>query len=90
MLQGECIAYFPTISGTSEYDCLSYMHVGQHGSASLPPMGKAAKPSEYAELRAELESLGYILEIRRRASQNDNIKRRAELKTLPSKTCSPI
>jgi hypothetical protein len=60
---GDVIALFPTIPGTNDpYDCESYQHVGQHGSAD--PNGviqdtKLAKPSEYADLMKELHSVGY-------------------------------
>ncbi len=60
---GGIIALFPTELGTDDpYTSNSYEHVGQHGSAD--PVGliqrtTAAKPAEYADLLAELESIGY-------------------------------
>ena len=60
---GDIIALFPTEPGTNDpYTSSSYEHVGQHGSAD--PVGliqrtTPAKPSEYADLMAELESVGY-------------------------------
>ena len=60
---GDVIALFPTLVGTMDpYTCESYEHVGQHGSAD--PQGvmqatKPAKPAEYADLMAELKSIGY-------------------------------
>ena len=60
---GDIIAIFPTETGTLDpYTSSSYEHVGQHGSAD--PVGliqrtTPAKPSEYADLLAELESVGY-------------------------------
>ena len=60
---GDVIAIFPTETGTLDpYTSSSYEHVGQHGSAD--PVGliqrtTPAKPSEYADLLAELESVGY-------------------------------
>ena len=60
---GDIIAIFPTELGTNDpYTSSSYEHVGQHGSAD--PVGVIrdtvpAKPSEYADLRAELEGVGY-------------------------------
>ncbi len=60
---GDVIALFPTELGDpSPYTCSSYETVGQHGAAdpvSVIQMTKAAKPSEYADLLAELRSLGY-------------------------------
>lgn len=61
--EGDIIALFPTQLGTCDpYTCGSYEHVGQHGPAD--PVGvvrrtKPAKPGEYADLLAELESIGY-------------------------------
>lgn len=61
---GDVIALFPTLLGTMDpYTCSSYEAVGQHGAAD--PWGvinrtKSAKPSEYADLKEELEkSIGY-------------------------------
>jgi hypothetical protein len=57
------IALFPTEPGTNDpYTCSSYEHVGQHGSAD--PNGviqrtTVAAPSEYADLKKELENIGY-------------------------------
>ena len=71
---GEVIALFPQEPATSDgWQCMSYMHVGQHGSAD--PMivqdTKAATPKESAPLVAELLSLGYRLDIRKRFGRND-------------------
>jgi hypothetical protein len=54
------IALFPDMSegrGTIG----SYMHIGQHSAASelLLTQLKPAEPDEYADLKAELERLGY-------------------------------
>ncbi len=60
---GGIIAIFPTELGTNDpYTSSSYEHIGQHGAAD--PVGliqrtKPAKPSEYADLMTELESVGY-------------------------------
>ena len=73
------IALFPEIAGDScPYStCLSYMHVGQHGAASVelasyPP----ARPTDYRELHNELtKQVGYDLTISNRFSQKDLDKR---------------
>ena len=66
---GDIIALFPEepFSYTSDL-CMSYMHIGQHGAASLEIIfeTKLAKPEEYKDLKEELESLGYILEVKRK------------------------
>ena len=71
---GEIIAIFPQEPATPDgWECMSYMHVGQHGSAD--PMivqdTKAATPKESAPLVAELLSIGYRLDIRKKFTRND-------------------
>ena len=59
---GDVIALFPQIAGNiGGWTCQSYMHVGQHGSASpdIVNITRLAKPEEYAELHDELEQIGY-------------------------------
>jgi len=60
---GEVIALFPTLVGTmNPYTCMSYLHIGQHGSTDLQEVvwvTKPAKPAEYADLLEELKSIGY-------------------------------
>jgi hypothetical protein len=45
-----------------------YAHIGQHGevSPSYFRMCSKATPEEYADLKAELERIGYDLEVRQR------------------------
>jgi hypothetical protein len=82
---GDVIALFPTVPGTYDpYTCSSYVHVGQHGSADPQYVingTRAAKPSEYAELRKELESApyGYRLKIYKRLQRSFFDVRRKEL-----------
>ncbi len=66
---GEVIALFPEVQANyNKCDCGSYLHVGQHGAASyfITDRTKPAKPNEYESLRQELESIGYVLDIRKR------------------------
>lgn len=60
---GEIIAIFPETLQNGE--CDSYMHIGQHGACTsgIPSFTKLAKPSEYRDLKKELESIGYKLKI---------------------------
>ena len=69
--RGEVIALFPEVPGGSHLrpsDCLSYMHVGQHGAAdpdfvvseSLPA---ASADSEVRALADELHNAGYDLKV---------------------------
>ena len=59
---GEVIALFPQEPATRDgWECMSYMHVGQHGSADpfVVNHTKPAMPWEYSELYKELKSIGY-------------------------------
>jgi hypothetical protein len=71
--EGDIIAMFPEIQADqNRCDCLSYQHIGQHGPASyfLVDRTKLAIAAEYAELKAELESIGYDLIIRKRINKH--------------------
>lgn len=83
-LQGEIIALFPELLGTnSPYTCLSYVHVGQHGSASAESFGIPAKESEYTPLLRELESIGYDdLQICYKFTHADYLKRKQEINRI--------
>ena len=68
---GEIIALFPTLPGDNTMaTCLSYAHVGQHGSCHVDVVdGKTtvlATPEEYKDLYDELTSIGYNLKIYKR------------------------
>jgi hypothetical protein len=66
---GDVIAVFPELPGTIQWlFCMCYEHVGQHGSANVELMRSLApaKPEEYADLKEELESIGYNLKVYRR------------------------
>lgn len=59
---GNVIAIFPELLGTFDPDtCLSYMHIGQHGSCEDEIMEELelATSEEYHDLYVELESIGY-------------------------------
>ena len=71
---GEVIALFPEVAATvSGHDCESYMHIGQHGAASpwITGSTRPATPEEYAPLKCELESIGYVLRIVKRFTRAD-------------------
>ena len=69
----EVIALFPYEIADMKGNCLSYQHIGQHGAANYSAIvyeSRPATPAEYADLKAELEKLGYQLEvIRKRNNQ---------------------
>lgn len=72
---GEVIALFPQEPATCDgWLCVSYMHVGQHGSADpfIVNDTKPAMPYEYADLYNELKSIGYDdLVVCKRFNKND-------------------
>lgn len=61
---GEIIALFPEEIADPHGNIMSYAHMGQHGAAS-PKLKhlRNAKPSQYADLKRELERIGYELKI---------------------------
>jgi hypothetical protein len=67
-LDDDLFAYFPemldSISGKVFY-YTAYSHVGQHSAChtEYAKESRPATPEEYAPLKAELESIGYNLEI---------------------------
>lgn len=64
----EILALFPDLSeGGALIE--SYRHIGQHGGADYSHCMRQsipARPDEYADLKAELEGIGYNLLIRKR------------------------
>ena len=71
MFNGEVIALFPEEKWSDRGDVNSYMHVGQHGGADYSGVIRASRkatPKEYADLKAELKSIGYKVEVKERAS----------------------
>ena len=68
--KGEIIALFP-YERESNRLCLSYMHIGQHGSANYHYVisdSQPVKETEYKPLFDELESIGYNLIVKQKAS----------------------
>lgn len=67
---GEIIALFPAEKWTrGDYTCTSYCHVGQHCAAdynSVVLRTTLATPEEYADLKVELERIGYELDIKKK------------------------
>jgi hypothetical protein len=68
----EIIALFPEQEGSGVGLVGSYMHIGQHGDADYFGMmdkTKPAKPSQYIDLKEELELIGYNLKVVKRGAQ---------------------
>ena len=81
---GEVTAIMPEILGTADpYTCTCYAHMGQHGACNMSIVNQCSRPAtaeETARLLAELESLGYRVEIIKRLNQQAYLDaRRAEL-----------
>ena len=68
------IAIFPEIPGDSNpYNCLSYQHIGQHGTCDPSYIIRNSKPAtgqQHHDLKAELESMEYDLKVISRQSSN--------------------
>ncbi len=77
------LAVFPAEPGTnSPYTCSCYAHMGQHATCdeSYAASLKPAKPGEYADLKRELERIGYRLDVRSRFTKHDLAARKAALR----------
>jgi hypothetical protein len=82
--KGSVEAWFPGLPGTNNYyrDMMTYAHMGQHGSGDIGYMQsetRPAKPSEYANLKRELESVPYEYKLRvvKRMTQKHYEQRKA-------------
>lgn len=67
--RGDIIALFPYEMFDTHGHCMSYQHIGQHGGADYEgciSMSRAACTWEYANLKIELERIGYNLDVRKR------------------------
>ena len=63
---GDIIALMPHDVETFDGCINSYMHVGQHSSANynrVIQISKLATETEYADLKEELESIGYVVNV---------------------------
>jgi hypothetical protein len=81
---GDIIALFPEIVGDCDWrnNCQSYMHVGQHGSASYSGVMQSTSPASFPEaqdLREELTRIGYNLKTMKRQAKEDVEMRRKEV-----------
>lgn len=61
-VEGDVIAVFPDTTWTDN-TVASYMHIGQHGGASLELMTSLPDAKDYKDLFEELEESGYNLEL---------------------------
>lgn len=67
---GDILALFPKERNyPNPHLCDSYQHIGQHSSADYVHclrITRPAKPVEYADLKRELEAIGYTLTVKTR------------------------
>lgn len=83
----EIVAIFPEELGNNQYyTCSAYCHFGQHWNVNIFDVINISVPaleSEYNALKAELDSIGYDLEIikrNRRKFTETRIKKLNEIK----------
>jgi len=80
---GNVLALFPRQAGTNDAStCGSYEHVGQHGAADafhVMQTTRPAAPTEYADLLAELESIGYRVKVAARCHSSDRRERQKQV-----------
>jgi hypothetical protein len=80
------VAIMPEFLGTrSPYTCMLYAHVGQHGVChdpwALVSSTKKATPEQYADLKRELERIGYIVRVVERINTQAYLRaRKAQVK----------
>ncbi len=61
----DLFAYFPDEIADAGYNKIAYSHIGQHSSCSdeYVKESRKANKTEYQDLKTELESIGYNLNI---------------------------
>jgi hypothetical protein len=83
---GDLIALFPELPADYHARFVdSYMHVGQHGGADYHGVIQAttaATAEDAADLRRELERIGYVLKPIQRASRRVHEARRATARNV--------
>lgn len=75
--KGVVFALFPHEVSTPDGCVTFYTHVGQHGSADYNysvQKSRLATPEEYADLKKEMEGLGYDLNIVKRQNYDKYLK----------------
>lgn len=82
----EICAVFPFEPATENPDTMTcYAHFGQHGACSsewVRDQTKPATPDQYASLKTELESLGYVLLVRHHIPGGGYMARLAKLRRM--------
>jgi hypothetical protein len=79
---GEVFALFPHVCCNHNGNVTSYQHVGQHSSANYNyclGLSKPASPTQYADLKKELEGLGYEINVVKKRNYDKFLKSYKEL-----------
>lgn len=80
-------AVFPELpaSGLDPHQMTCYAHIGQHSGCTYSwyRTTTPASPEEYADLKAELESIGYNLVVKQRMHRSYTDKRIAAMRINP-------
>lgn len=66
--EGDIIAILLDVAANPGY-VVCYQHIGQHGEGKywgIMADSRRAAPEEYAQLKKELEQIGYIVHVRKR------------------------
>jgi hypothetical protein len=82
---GTVFALFPHDCCDYNGNVTSYQHVGQHSSADYNHCinrSKVATPEQYADLKAEMESLGYEITVVKKQNYHKFLRSYLETKTL--------
>jgi len=81
--KGVVYALFPYDISDKKGSVTSYQHVGQHSSADYNHCIKTSKPAsekDYADLKKELESIGYNINVVKKRNYDKYLKNYKSLK----------
>lgn len=81
----EILAMFPHEVCDSKGHVTSYMHIGQHGGADYSGCIRSSRKaieSEYADLKKEMEGLGYNLKVVNKQNYNLYLKSYKEVNRI--------
>ena len=75
-------AVFPYEIADWEGNCTCYAHLGQHSSCCWEWVMETKPATEYAELKCELESIGYIVNVIHRRNYDKYLKELYKMRGL--------
>ena len=71
---GQTLAVFPYEINDHKGNVTCYAHLGQHSGMDLAYMKQTTPCQDFAQLKSELESLGYNLLVRQRINYNKYLR----------------